>query len=359
MDNNFAHEAEYQVTTTDRAREVIRNRLNVHHKYVNSTELSITEDYRIQMRGKEFKVTKQGFTEILRTVGLTSKNLWKRVSPKTLQLVFNDLKTKTKGKKWQLFTRDHTIINVESPPYHPVTTLEVLDMIDDDLADAYEVKEITVSDRGLKASIIDPELELHPSTRDVGEITKVGINMEGSDTGFKPLTVSTLLYRLRCRNGAIAGDKYGGLKWEPENFKNRNIALRRFKLDLRNLSLDTNRLVKDFKQLYESNLLDSTFWAIWKQVHSIIGTTGETDDLVGVDKDRRLEIQKAVKQRKRYYKKRYNTSEIPGKPTDLSAFEIYNAVTDQASHYSFVTQRSLERVGGDLLDLVTENGTRG
>lgn len=354
---NFANELAYGVNTTNQARKLIRTRLNVHHHYVSSNELSVRENCRIQMRGQDFKATQHGFAEILRTVGLTNP-LWKRLSPKTLQLVFDDLKTKQNGKKWQLFTRDHTILNVVSPPSHPVTILEILDMIDDDLVGRYQVEEILVGDRGLKASLINPQLELKPSTVEVGEITKVGINLEGSDIGFKNLSVNTFLYRLQCRNGAILGSRFGGLEWNPENLKNR-AAIKQFKADLRNLFLDTNRLVKSFKQLYENNLTDVAFWKTWKQVHAVVGTTEEADGIVGVDKDQRLDIQKAVDQRKRYYKKRYKTLEIPGKPTGISAFEVYNKITDQASHFDFTVQRDLERVGGGILDLVTVNGNKG
>ncbi len=101
--------------------------------------------------------------------------------------------------------------------------------------------------------------------------------------------------------------------------------------------------------------MDFTFYNLHRQVRYIYRhmPNGEalTDHALGVAREQRQQIVLRVRQQQAEYR-RGNLAVLPApRPTELRAWDVFNAVTATARTEPFRRQVALERLAGDLLAL--------
>jgi hypothetical protein len=344
----FAPERHLELSSLSEAYAALGSDFRMEETFVPFDQLMLTDSLTFQIKefNRELRPTLTAFTNALKPLGI-SLPLASRLSRRLLQEVFDELKSKSRVKTFRLFTRQNVLVNIAHDASILVSNSEALNILDN-LTTKFSIEKLWIGDRGVRAFLVDPNLELRPSDIDIGDIAQIGLNVESSETGFGWPTAEALIFRLRCRNGAVVSCQWGQAAFEkPRQGLNHREALEQFERRLTALSFDLQKLTYQYKLLYHACLLDTEFEAIWRSLRHIIGSTKIADKMIEIEPDKRCALLQTLKERRKLGRFR-------PEPTDLSAFEIFNRVTDSQTvrFYPLPVREALERLGGTIIGMV-------
>lgn len=344
----FAPERHVELSSLQEAHALLGSDFRIEETFVPFDQLMLTDSLTFQIKesARELRPTLTAFTNTLKLLGIALP-LASRLSCGLLQEVFDELKSKSKVKAFRLFTRHDVLVNVTRDNSILVSNSEALSMLSN-LQTRFSIEKLWLGDRGVRAFLVDPNLELCPSDMDVGDIAKIGLQMRSSETGFEWPTAEGLVFRLRCRNGAVISSQLGQVAfYRPRQGLNYREALEQFERRLTALSFDLQELTGQYKLLYHTCLLDTEFEVIWRSLRHILNSTKVADKMIEIEPDKRCALLQTLKERRK-------RGRFKPELTDLSAFKVFNYITDSQTvkFYPLPIREALERLGGAMIEMI-------
>ena len=190
----------------------------------------------------------------------------------------------------------------------------------------------------------------NPLEPQIGDITRIGFRTINSETGYRGLKTSFLLFRLQCKNGAVLADNWGDVRWSYDKRMRHETSLSLFEQRISNLSISIEPLRQQYSKLLSSRLTDEQFVSLWRSLARILN--GEAaDKIMQAEKQERQAIFKQVRERDKRNKQQVNGQIEPTQPTRWNLYELYNQITEQAKNYDFIGCRNIEKLAGSLISV--------
>jgi hypothetical protein len=243
------------------------------------------------------------------------------------------------------------------PYYLPVSNLSLLRLLEKVWSDAATDMRITTSDVGLQIEIVlqDDSFTIEPV---VGDVTRVGMVVNNSETG-GPLPHATgYTMRLVCRNGAAVRHDVNPVYFNSDWNWNIERRMARFAGGLHDLLVTMqgkrDELQTAYSRMVQEQLDDAQFYNFYRQAQyasrGIPNSSDQIDSMFGVTTSRRQEIFKQVRQR--HAQMRSGTTAViePPQSTGLMAWQTFNGITAAARDEMRYSRRTaLESLAGDVM----------
>lgn len=330
----LALEKDVVVNNIDDALHSINTDFKVQKHGTDLNEVELTAEGQISFGGEKFPLTDWAFESICSLTKIP-KEFARRIPVQLLLDTFNTLKVEHNQRIIFLISRQ-TVINVLPHPYIYAENKEVLEQLDEILGNlSLELQEIRISDRGMTASFLKEGVKVEPVP---GDITRVGLNVLNSETGFRGTKASFWLLRLVCSNGATLTNNWGNVEWSYDHRVSRERSMRNFVEGILKLQLDFDRLTRSYQKLVERELMAFEFVNVWRRLARIVGND-EADCIADIQRDERNRLNNEVREGNRSLN------------TGMIIYDMHNSITQAARRYSFVARRRLEGLGGALIDL--------
>ncbi|GEM_PF-6023650 len=245
----------------------------------------------------------------------------------------------------------HSRAKVHRPHYLPVGNAQLLRAIERSWNDLGEPPRISLADSGLRVELLDRRLALEP---EVGDITRVGLTITGSETGGPMPQARGYTLRLICSNGATVPERFGLLRFDTDWRVRLETRLRAFELGLRGFAVDLGLLRATYARLVDEFLPDHLFSNLHRQVRYIYRQMPYpervADTVVGVTAEHRQELVARVRQRQAELRAGATLPQAT-QPTGLRSWQVFNSVTAAAREETHQRRLALERLAGDMLQV--------
>jgi hypothetical protein len=338
----FVKEKEIRVKDYPEGLQSLKTDFQYEQSFFSLPEISVREDFHLSWNGDWYPTTYWTLRSLLAYLGIP-ENFAKRIP--TDLLLDNIDRLKNKNTSMVAFLRDGIVINIRKEPYCHIKNTDVLQLFEK-YQQLWDFESLRISDRGIELSFLNEQLgKLEPQ---LGDITKIGFRIINSETGYRGLKASFLLFRLICENGAVLADKWGDVRWSYDNRMRDETSLSLFEQRISTLSLTIEPLRQQYSKLLSRCLPDEQFVSLWRSLERIF--SGETaDQIIQTEKRERKAIFKQVTERTKRNKQQINGPIEPPQTTRWNLYELYNQMTETAKNYDFIGCRHLERLAGDLI----------
>jgi hypothetical protein len=263
------------------------------------------------------------------------------IPPELLIHTFDKLKEIHNQRAIFLISRG-IVINVVPHPYVPLKNRELLIRFQNEIVPQTGLKlnEIGLSDRGMVVTFLREGLQLEPAP---GDVSRLGLTVLNSETGWRGAKASFYLLRLLCGNGTVTSNAWGSAEWSYDYRLSLERSMQNFNGQLIKLEMDVPKFESIFNQLLSRELLAFEFVRIIRRLIRITGFE-DADEIVGL----------SATERNRLYKEdRWGDRMLS---TGLIMYDIYNKITAAAKEYPFVQRRNMEALGGSIIDMVIPDG---
>jgi hypothetical protein len=336
----LVQEKEVITTSFEEALKMANSDFLVEKFGVDFKEITMTEEGRISWSGSiSYPITDWTFEGLCGLLKIPVQ--FARRIPVDLFLEnFNRLKVEHNQRVIILISRN-TVINVVPHPYVFAKNKDILECLGEIRGKLnLELHEIRFSDKGMEVSFIKEGVEVEPVPRDV---TRFGLNILNSETGFRGAKANFWLLRLVCTNGAILRNEWGSVKWSYDHRISYERSLKNFIAGIEKLQMDFDNFVALYKSLVNRELRAFEFVNIHRRLARIVGND-QADQIFGVPKEERNRFMRESREGDRMLL------------TGIILYELYNSITESARWYPFIQRRQLEALGGSLIDLADEDG---
>jgi hypothetical protein len=334
--DKLAIEKETVVSSIEEALTLSRTDYLVTKIGADLKEISLDENGHIAFRGTTYLITDWAFESLCRL--LTIPKHFARSIPADLFLYnVNKLKESNNQRVIILISRDN-VINIFSHPYVAAKNEDILTGLQSmtkrlDL----DLNEVKLSDRGMEVSFLRKGLNVEPVP---GDVTKCGIDILNSETGYRGAKACFFLLRLICSNGASLSDRWGKVNWSYDYRISYERSLHNFFKGIEHLQIAFNTFNSSYAELRYRELAICEYVNIWRRLARIVGNE-MADRITGIDKDKRNYYNRQARDGDRHHS------------AGIILYDIYNSITEAAQRYPFVQRRNLESLGGSLVNLVT------
>lgn len=212
----------------------------------------------------------------------------------------------------------------------------------------FDFKRIGIGDRGLSVQFVDSALEeIEP---EVGDITQVGYDIWNSENGFGSLVGNSYLHRLVCENGAVMPSKCGVVRRSfDKRFTDPDLLINRFFGQLLSLNaLQDLALTDVFTNMNNTNLMDVKASKYSFKLHKILEDWSIVDSIMQWDPERRDAIVSRVRANKAEAQR--TGEDVQEEEIPLRWYDMYNGVTTTARDCTLMTRKTLERLGGVVVN---------
>jgi len=330
----LARENETVVKSFDEGMKLADTDFLVEETIVDLADLSLNEFGSISCGGDEYQITDWAFESLCSLLKIP-KEFARTIPTELLLQNFERLKVE-KNKKVNMFISRNTVINLIEAPYFPTKNKDLLIRLNNVAGElSLGVNEIRTSDRGMVLSFLKEGLSLEPMP---GDITRFGINIQNSETGYRGAKANFYLLRLVCTNGAVASNNWGSVKLDYDARISRERSLSNFIEGIKKLGVDFKKFNDFYNGLINRELKAYEFINIWRRLSRVVGNE-EADRISMVSQDVRNHLNKEVREGNRLL------------PTGVALYNLYNAVTEAARRHQFIQRQNLEVLGGALIDL--------
>lgn len=298
-------------------------------------EVNISEDGIILVGSSAYPMTDWAFESICYFLKIPVA--FARSIPTELLLQnFNKLREEHNQRVVFLISRN-TVINVMSHPYLPAGNTDLLLRLKDEVVPEMELElhEIRISDRGMEMSFLKEGLKVEPAP---GDITRFGLRVSNSDTGWRGAKASFYLLRLVCTNGAVVSNNWGTAEWGYNYRISHERSIQNFIGQIEKMQVDFTKFEAFYNRLADRELAAFEFVNVHRRMSRIVGNE-DADKMAGVPKEERNRFIKEYREGNRML------------PTGIILYVIYNNITASARRYAFVMRRALEALGGALIDI--------
>ncbi|MBI4280382.1 MAG: hypothetical protein HY660_18165 [Armatimonadetes bacterium] len=211
--------------------------------------------------------------------------------------------------------QDGIAVAVLSAAYTPVAHLAVLDRLT--VWPDLQLLEAWLTPHLLRLTLVMPKATVEPR---VGDIVQAGVEVINSETGAAALVYTGYLQRLACANGALLSARVGGRL--RHHGHSPEWLLQRFQQGIGRLLLHLPELAPTLARMAHTPLGASAHRQVRRQLVGLVGP-------------------------------RQTRTVLEGLTPQTSRYEAFNRITTLAQHYVLDRRRSLERLGGRLVDPYT------
>jgi len=319
----------------DQAVTLLNSDFSVRQIGFDLDNLTLKDEGRILFAGYTYSFTDWTFESLCRILRLPAA--FARSIPFDLLVENIDrLKIDHNQRVIALISRD-ILINVVPHPYVAARSTDLLNRLTSiQASQGFERLEARLSDRGMVLNFLSDGFTAEPVP---GDITRIGLSILNSETGYHGAKSSFYLHRLVCSNGATLSNSWGSVGWSYDSRLSYERSLSNFIDGIEQIKIDFERFDGSYARLINREIHAFEFINTWRRLGRMVGTE-DADRISGVDKDKRNEWSREVREGDRR------------QLTGIPAYQLYNNITQAARRYTFVQRRALEGLGGSIVDLV-------
>lgn len=187
----------------------------------------------------------------------------------------------------------------------------------------------------------------------MGDITRVGLVITGSETGGSLPVARGHTLRLICTNGATVPRAFGEVWFSSDWRIHFDRRLAAFEAELGALTLQVDRLREAYDRLIAETITDFGFYNLYRSVRYVYrhAPQGETraDQALGVEPERRREIIAQARQRQAELRTGVSSGAWVQGSTEFVSWDVFNQLTATAREEPYQRRVALERIAGGLL----------
>jgi hypothetical protein len=336
----FVLEKEQDFSNIDDALKSLSNEY-VHEKLpLNLGDLRLNDNYDFVINDTLYKPTEWAFENLLKALDIPVR-FGKKVPNDLLKIIVHRLEQEAEKED-----KDQVVMAIQGREVwnimkkdHKINLSEIIQTVCK-TKNPFKVK------LGVRGVIIDTETLLGTAEPVVGDVVRIGTRTVASETGGPKPMSNLLMYRLVCKNGAVASSNYGQLKWGRSG----DYTINDFALDSAILDSRATFLTEALKRLPSQKLNDMTFHYVWNSVRKVMNDNDESDKLLSVTEDERDTYIASAKRR--------SERRLAAGPTEVNAWDAYNKVSEYARDLKYRENDNLARVAGHIVDSVSvpDNG---
>jgi len=358
----FAQELSISTDDFDRAREDCEREFNYRRLEVTLDQLSLDEDFRVDVDGETYTLTEHAFDDICTILDVPQR--FAHEITRELFTITVDQLAPLHQQAVVLVVRDDVIVGVVDPAkwsggrqsirphYLPVTNLELLSLTEKVWSPRGVQPLINISDAGIAVEVADPKVAVEAQ---VGDVINIGVIVTGSETGGPAPVARGYTLRLVCSNGATAPMGFGNARFSTDWRVRPARRLEAFEQAVNEFSIDVERLQQAYHGVVDGELNDDLFWRLHRQatyvLRRVTGFEVTVDAMFGVEPAQRKRLVAAVRQRQGLYRRDHNPTVLLPQPSGVRAWDVYNGITAAARDEPVFHRRvALEQLGGDLLE---------
>lgn len=342
----FVEEAREETSDLNQVLEWITNR-KLNTALLPIGGILVSDNGLITYNGIERPCTQWAFEKFCGNLGIP-RPFARKIPPDLLLNNIRRLIQESAGKEIQIHDAEKGIVGVASKNYYPIDNEEFTKEIVNMNLNPWQLKTVHLFDRGISAYFINARFpKLEPIK---GDITEAGLVMRNSDTGGSNLTSKMFLYRLVCSNGAVIPEEWGSIKRLVSNKISKEKSLLNFVSRTKQLETNFQRLTDFYIQMTKMNITDVFLKESWNSVVRVIKDDKETDEVFGIDEDRRKQIFLKIKVRDKENKKRFLIQESEEMPeqVNFTYYDIYNKISAAGKERQFEEKYEMEKISGDI-----------
>ena len=340
LTEKLAREKEVSIKNIEEALSLVNSDFLVEKYGADLKEVEMSEDGQISSGGISYPITDWAFESLCSLLRIP-KEFARRIPVELFLENLNRLKVEHNQRIVILVSRN-IIINVVPHPYIFAENRDILKHLDEIMGQLnLELHEIRLSDRGMDISFLKEGVEVEPVP---GDITRFGINVLNSETGFRGAKACFWLLRLVCTNGATLTNNWGKVNWSYDQRISYERSLYNFFEGISKLQVEFSQFSSFYKHLPVREVVAHEYINIWRRLSRIVGNE-MADRITMVDKEERNRLNRELREGNRML------------TTGLTLYDLYNSITEAARRYPFVQRRKMEGLGGSLIDLVSANDT--
>lgn len=325
----------------------IQTKFQYNSDTVDFSQLNITDDGTLFWKGSngnnnEGQLTLAAFKALCRRLHIPDP-FAKQINWDLLKHNITELSAMS-DKQIQIFTRkdDGAVVNVAHDMFIPLKHELFLNHIQ---KNSPNIKRALLSDNLLELDITQPrfgDMDYRDLEIEKGDIIESGVTLNNSTTGHLLTNAKLFLLRLVCTNGMTMPSKEGHVKLRNKFGRNIESGLDNFLLKLSEMTVDTNRLEQQLKDLKRPlNVLEYSKY--YKGIQGIIKDEDYVDtSIFKIDRDQRL----IYLAQDRAYKKGVLTKL---ENTNLNGYSVLNNLTDKAKGFDQDTRLKLEAYSGQMI----------
>lgn len=314
---------------------------------IDFSQLNITDDGTLFWKGSngnknEGQLTLAAFKALCRRLHIPDP-FAKQINWDLLKHNITELSAMS-DKQIQVFTRktDGAVVNVAHDMFIPLKHELFLNHIE---KNSPNIKRALLSDNLLELDITQPrfgDMDYRDLEIEQGDIIESGITLNNSTTGHLLTNAKLFLLRLVCTNGMTMPSSEGFVKLRNKFGRNIESGLDNFLLKLSEMTVDTNKLEAQLKDLKRPlNVLE--YAKYYKGIQGIIKDEDYVDtSIFKMDRDQRL----IYMAQDRAYKKGVLTKL---ENTNLNGYSVLNNLTDRAKSFDQDTRLKLEAYSGQMI----------
>lgn len=331
----IAREKEVVAQSIEDALDLVNTDFLVKSTGADLKEIDISKDGTLSVGSLACPMTDWAFESLCQLLKIPVP-FARSIPPELLLQNLNKLKEENNQRVTLLLSRD-TVINVVPNPYHPAGNADMLLRLKKEVVPemALELGDIRISDRGMEVSFLKEGVAVEPAP---GDITRFGLRVSNSETGWRGAKAGFYLFRLVCTNGAIVSNNWGTAEWDYDYRISRERSLQNFIGQIIKLNVDFAKFEDSYNRLLDRELMAVEFVNVRRRMSRIVGNDN-ADRITRVSKEERNRLNAEYREGNRML------------ATGVILYDLYNNITDAAKTYPFVQRRALEMLGGSVIDL--------
>lgn len=343
----YAPSKERTVMTTDEALELASSTYAYTTKSISIKDLNLNGEGLVYLRGTEYPITVDGMRGLCARLRIPN--------PFAERIPYDLLKTNVlrlaRDKADEELTahirNDNAVVNISKGLTVPPNNAEIISRTRELFRNTPASYRINLSDRGLDIDLVRENLKNIEAR--VGDPITVGLRISTSESSFWTGYAKTLLYILRCTNGAVMSKTFGQVKLRIKHEHNPQTVYNAFFRKVSELTPNFDWLSQLLTRSNEEFFSDEALVAVWKSLTRMGIDNDQADELTLLTEDVRDVIISRVKARKKVNDLRPITNrELPSK-TGIRVYDVFDKTTSFALICNQELRQGVQELAGRLI----------
>jgi hypothetical protein len=206
---------------------------------------------------------------------------------------------------------------------------------------------INLGDKGVDIDLIRGNAQIIEAR--VGDPIKVGLRISTSESSFWTGYAKTLLYILRCTNGAVMSKSFGAVKLRIKLEMNPNTVYNLFFKKVIEFVPNFNNLSALLQRSGSLYMFDSELVNVWKSISRRGVDYDVIDMLIGIGEGDRGDFISRVKTREKHNEVLVGGQPEPPQPTTIKVYDVFDRITSHALVCHQELRQDLEVIAGDII----------
>ena len=371
----FAPEHFFQSSDLEESIHFCAEHFAYEQRETSFAQISIDGDLLLSVDSQQYRLTERAYHDLCNVINIP-RAFGTDIPPDLAATVVQRLKARHQ-QALVLVSRGDTIVSLVDPlkwvkgretaakeraknyrHYLPVPNLSLLRLLEIVWSDSAADTRITLTDTGIQIEILLPDdaFKLEPV---VGDVTRIGMVVNNSETG-GPLPHATgYTMRLICRNGATVRHDVTPVYFNSDWNWNIERRMHRFAGALHDLLITMqgkhDELQTAYSRMVQEPLHDVEFYGFYRQAQyasrGIPDASGQIDTMFSVTPSQRQAFFKKVRDRQNAMRTGTTAVIEPPQSTGLLAWQVFNGITAAArDEMRYGRRTALESLAGNVLN---------